>query len=114
MKKEMRELYVEGLATHDGPGPCVSGREGWGEALVGVRAGRAIEPRNPQSGVPTLSKRRKAISSAALYASRRRTLRGRRTRACTESSCARTGRAHHPPVWLIAGRVAQGTRRRQA
>ena len=42
----MRELYVEGLATHGGPEPCIGVREGVGEALEGVRAGRAIEPRN--------------------------------------------------------------------
>jgi len=42
----MRELYVERLATHDGPESCVGVREGVGEALTGVRIGRAIEPRN--------------------------------------------------------------------
>jgi hypothetical protein len=40
----MEELYVEGVATHDGPEPCVGVREGTGEASVGARAGRAIEP----------------------------------------------------------------------
>ncbi len=42
----MRELYIEGLATHGGPESCVGVREGDGEALTGVRAGWAIEPRN--------------------------------------------------------------------
>ncbi len=42
----MQELYVEGPATHDGPESCVVARKGGGEALTGVRAGRAIEPRN--------------------------------------------------------------------
>src|SRR5690242_16392700 len=46
MEKEMRELYTEGLATHGGPESCAVVREGGGEALTGVRAGRAIEPRN--------------------------------------------------------------------
>jgi hypothetical protein len=41
----MRTLYIEGLANHDGPEPCVGVREGGGEASVGVRAGWAIEPR---------------------------------------------------------------------
>ena len=41
----MRTLYIEGLANHDGPEPCVGAREGGGEASVGVRAGWAIEPR---------------------------------------------------------------------
>ena len=42
----MRELYIEGLAPHGGPESCAVVREGGGEALTGVRAGRAIEPRN--------------------------------------------------------------------
>jgi hypothetical protein len=46
MEKEMRELYIEGVATHGGPESCVVVRKGAGEALTGVRAGRAIEPRN--------------------------------------------------------------------
>ena len=62
----MKELYAEGPATHGGPEPCVDDPRGRGEALVGARAGRAIEPRNESSGVPTLSKGRKATLSAAL------------------------------------------------
>jgi hypothetical protein len=46
MEKEMRELYIEGVAIHDGPEPCAVAREGGGEASVGVRVGWAIEPRN--------------------------------------------------------------------
>jgi hypothetical protein len=42
----MRELYIEGLATHDDPESCVGVCEGVGEALTGARAGWAIEPRN--------------------------------------------------------------------
>jgi RNA-directed DNA polymerase len=38
----MRESYVEGLATHSGPESCVAVREGSGEALTGVRAGRVL------------------------------------------------------------------------
>jgi len=38
----MKESYVEGLATHDGPESCVIAREGGGEALTGVRAGRVL------------------------------------------------------------------------
>jgi hypothetical protein len=40
----MRELYIEGAATRGGPESCVDVREGVGEALTGVCAGRAIEP----------------------------------------------------------------------
>jgi len=38
----MKESYVEGLATHDGPESCAAAREGGGEALTGVRAGRVL------------------------------------------------------------------------
>ena len=38
----MKESYVEGLATHDGPESCANAREGGGEALTGVRAGRVL------------------------------------------------------------------------
>ena len=61
----MRELYVEGPATHGGPESCVDVPRGHGEALTGARAGRAIEPRNQRSGVPTLSRLRKATPLAA-------------------------------------------------
>ena len=66
MEEEMEELYAEGVATHGGPESCVVVCEGGGEALTGARAGRAIEPRNVQFGVPTLSEWRKATSAAAL------------------------------------------------
>jgi hypothetical protein len=46
MEKEMEELYIEGVAVHGGPEPCVVVRKGGGEASVGVRVGWAIEPRN--------------------------------------------------------------------
>ena len=49
----MEELYAEGVATHGGPESCVDVPRGRGEALTGVRAGQAIEPRNQGSGVPT-------------------------------------------------------------
>jgi hypothetical protein len=38
----MKESYVEGLASHDGPESCVCVREGAGEALTGVRVGRVL------------------------------------------------------------------------
>ncbi len=42
----MRTLYVEGVATHNGSESCVGDREVGGEALTGVCAGWANEPRN--------------------------------------------------------------------
>ena len=38
----MKESYVEGLASYGGPESCVHIREGVGEALTGVRAGRVM------------------------------------------------------------------------
>ena len=43
----MRELRIEGLASHDDPESCADVRKDGGKALTGARAGRAIEPRNP-------------------------------------------------------------------
>ncbi len=93
----MRKLYAEGVAIHGGPESCVSVREGVGEALTGVRAGRAIEPRNDAIGVPTLSQRWKATLSSAFSRA------GDGPRVVLEPghvrkpSCARTGRAHARP-----------------
>jgi hypothetical protein len=46
MEKEMKTLYIEGVAIHDDPESCIGARKGDGEALTGVHAGWAIEPRN--------------------------------------------------------------------
>jgi RNA-directed DNA polymerase len=108
----MRTPDIEGVATRDGPESCAGTCEGAGEALTGVRAGRAMEPRNHQFGVPTSSHEAEGHISGGASASRRGTPRGLRTCACAESSCARTGRSRCSPVWLITGRAAQGTPRR--
>ena len=105
----MRALYIEGLATHGGPGPCVSAREGWGEALAGVRVGRAIEPRNPQFGVPTLSQWWKATRPVALCESLVGPARSKNhgmhvTFKCENREVACLARR------VITGRAAQGTR----
>ena len=63
----MRTLYIEGVATHDGPEPCADVRKDVGEASVGAHVGRAIEPtKESWFGVPTLSDRWKATPPAAL------------------------------------------------
>jgi len=38
----MKESYVEGLATHNGPESCGAARKGSAEALTGERAGRVF------------------------------------------------------------------------
>ncbi len=50
----MKEPYVEGVATHDGPKSCVVVRKGGGEALTGVRAGEVLSREIIGFGVPTL------------------------------------------------------------
>lgn len=42
----MKELYVEGVATHDDPESCVDVREDDGEAFDRGTCGPGIEPRN--------------------------------------------------------------------
>jgi len=42
----MKELHVEGVATHDGPESCASVREDAGEAFDRGTCGPGIEPRN--------------------------------------------------------------------
>src|SRR6266516_5173290 len=109
MEKERRELYIEGVAIHDGPESCAGVREGVGEALTGVRVGWAMEPRNQRSGVPTPYNWAEGHIVGRVFASGRRTLRGLRTCACAESPCARTGRPDgRPPGWLMVGRAVWG------
>ena len=42
----MREPYQKGVASHPGPESCVVSRKAEHEALTGVQAGWAMEPRN--------------------------------------------------------------------
>jgi hypothetical protein len=87
MEKEMRVLYVEGVAIHDAPEPCVVVREGGGEASVGVvRAGLLSREMPKKSGVPTSSLKAEGDVAGDASASRRRTPRGRRTWARTKLS----------------------------
>jgi hypothetical protein len=114
MEKEMKELYIEGVAIHDGPESCVGVREDNGEALTGVRAGWAIEPRNPlirgadavdRSGRPhRLQRYRELLADPA-----------RSKTPCMHGISMRENReVPRPLAWVITGRAAQGTLRRYA
>ena len=56
----MRELYIEGVATRGGPESCAGVRESVGEALTGVRAGGAVEPRKHSKSGEAASKERES------------------------------------------------------
>ncbi len=92
----MRTPDIEGVATRGGPESCAGTCEG----------------ADHHFGVPTLSHEAEGNIDSSVSASCWRTPRGLRTCACTESSCARTGRSRARPPVLIAGRAAQGTLRR--
>jgi RNA-directed DNA polymerase len=82
----MKELYIEDLASHDGPESCAVVREGGGEALTGVRAGPVLSRVIKGSGVLTLLAEAEGNIVDRVFASGRRTPRGRRPGACTQNS----------------------------
>jgi hypothetical protein len=108
MRQEMRELYIEGLATHDGREPCVGAREGTGEASVAVRAGRAIEPRNHGNrGAHAVS-----MAESNITGSVNRELPTSPAWSKNQGMCGSFMRENREvpcsPVWLITGWAAQG------
>jgi hypothetical protein len=110
----MEELYIEGLAPRGGPESCVGVREGVGEALTGVRVGRAIEPRNRRvQGADVVQTAEGYIAGGVMRESsgdparsENHGMHGISMRENREGPC--------PPVWLITRRVVQGTLRRYA
>ena len=115
MEEEMRTLYIEGVANHDGPESCVGVCEGVGEALAGVHAGRAIEPRNVSLvwGADAMS-----LCGRQHRWPRYRELpadpaRSRNPSMCGASMCENR-EVPCPPVWLITGWAAQGRLRSYA
>jgi hypothetical protein len=110
----MRELYIEGLAPHGGPESCVDDPRGRGEALTGVGAGRAMEPRNPSvRGADAVQEAEGNIAGGVMRESpgdparsENQGMYGISMRENREGPCL--------PVQLVAGRAAQGTLRRYA
>ena len=95
----MREPYKKGVASHLGPESCVVSRKAGHEALTGVQAGRAIEPRNgAYFRGPTLSSNAEGEMMGVVKRETAITLRGRRPRTCLETQCARTGRPQRRPL----------------
>ncbi len=93
----MKESYGEGLASRTGPESCVAVREGSGEALTGVRAGRVLSREKGLSGTPTHSLYAEGHIGFAAIARRIRVPRGRRPRTCTETPCTEPGRSRVRP-----------------
>jgi len=103
----MQEPDIEGVATHDGPESCATAGNRRDEVLTGVRAGRAMEPRNHPSRVPTSSREAEGNTRRTASARCVATRRGHRTCARTEPFCARTGRSS-PRLQLMALLAAPG------
>ena len=104
----MKELYIEGVAIHGGPESCVGAREGAGEALTGVRAGWAIEPRNHHlRGADAVSRggrphRRQRYRELPADPARSKNL-------CMHGISLRENReVPRSPVRVMVGRAAQG------
>jgi hypothetical protein len=110
----MKELYIEDLANHGGPEPCVGVPRGRSEALDRGARRPAIEPRKANVwGADALTSdgrqyrwRRFRESSVGPAGSENLCMRA-------ISPCSRTGRAHsHPclsvmprPIWVAGWRV---------
>ena len=63
----MKESYVEGVASHNGPESCGGTREDAAEALTGVRAGRVFSrEKDVTPGCRRRTKMRKATPGASL------------------------------------------------
>ncbi len=93
----MKESDIEGVASRDGPEPCVGVGEGVREASVGVRAGLVLSREIKGFGVPTSLSEAEGNTAGRAFASDRGTPRGRRPSACMESPSTRTGRSDDRP-----------------
>ena len=110
----MRELYNEDPANHVGPESCVGDPRGRSEALTGVHAGRLLSLENSiVQGVDAVVGAEGNIAGGVI-ASRRRALRGRRTRARVRSPHAENREISRSPApgddassWMVRG-VADG------
>lgn len=91
----MRGPYIGGVANRDGPESCVGVREDVGEALIGVRAGWAIEPRRViDRDADALITSGRLYRLVVLVASCWLGLAGSENLGmCAISPCARTGRS---------------------
>ena len=108
----MRSLCIEDLASHDDPESCAVVREGGGEALTGACAGSVLSREIKGSGVPTSLSETEGNIVGRVFASDRRTPRGRRPGACTRVSRRENREIPLSPVpvddapsWMVRGVV---------
>ncbi len=98
----------EGVSTHIGPEPCVVAREGRGEALTGVRAGRVLSrERNLLRGADAVE-----VCGRPHPAHRNREMRRNPARSKTPCMCGNTSRENReipcsPAADGAAGRVGK-------
>lgn len=104
----MKEPYIEGVATHDGPESCAVARKSTGEARTGVRAGRVLSREITHTGEPTSSQEMEGNMVGTDTARCPSSPRGLRPLACAESSCARTGRSPRRSLAVTRLRAASG------
>src|SRR5437660_11830083 len=109
MEQEMRVLYIEGVAIHGGPEPCVGRSRGRRRSVGRGRAGWAIEPRNQGFGVPTLFRRAEGniVGGATREPGEPRAV--GEPGHVRKSPCARTGRSDdHPSDGWSGGSCGEG------
>src|SRR5664280_1222161 len=114
MENGMKESHIEGVAIHGGPESCVDVRADGGEALIGVRAGWAIEPRNQgdrgadavkMSGRPYRRQRFRELPAGP----------ARSKILCMHGISTHENRENpYSPGWLIARQAAQARPRPQS
>jgi hypothetical protein len=110
----MREPYVEDVASYGGPESCVGDPRGRSEALTGVHAGRllSLENSNVQGADAVVGA--EGNIAGGVIASRKRALRGRRSRARVRSLHAENREISRLPApgddassWMVRGVACQ-------
>ena len=90
----MRVLYAEGPASRGAPVSCVAAREGVGEALIGVHAGRVSSREMLRSRVPTLWRKAEGNMGRCVIGERRPSPAWSKT-SCTHASHLQGNRDIH-------------------
>src|ERR1700687_1031242 len=96
-EQRVQVSYDEGVAIHIGPESCAVAREGFGEALTGVRIGQPLSRERSYSGC-----RRRAFGGRQHIRARHRERQDdpawSETLACADAPCTGTGRSRDRPL----------------